>query len=207
MTAEEGRSARKRKVIMEAATSAFLGQGYLGTSMDEIAAQAAVSKQTVYKHFSDKKRLFTDIVTDTTGSVDDRLKSAALALRDTDDLERDLRALAGQLVNSILAPQVLQLRRLIIAEVGRFPEVGRSYWEEGFERGLRTIALVFEELVQKGQLRMDDPILAAHQFAGLILWVPVNKVMFCGEADGLTAAEVDRYADNAVRVFLAAYGV
>src|SRR5262245_14279457 len=66
-----GRSARKRKVIMEAATRAFLRQGYLGTSMDEVAAQAAVSKQTVYKHFSDKKRLFADIVNDTTGDVDE----------------------------------------------------------------------------------------------------------------------------------------
>jgi TetR/AcrR family transcriptional regulator, mexJK operon transcriptional repressor len=56
---EEGRSARKRRAIMEAATTVFLGKGYLGTSMDEIAALAAVSKQTVYKHFADKEGLFT----------------------------------------------------------------------------------------------------------------------------------------------------
>ena len=41
------RSARKRRAIMEAATTVFLRSGYLGTSMDEIAALAEVSKQTV----------------------------------------------------------------------------------------------------------------------------------------------------------------
>ena len=47
-------SARKRSAILEAATTLFLRNGYRGTSMDEIAALAAVSKQTVYKHFADK---------------------------------------------------------------------------------------------------------------------------------------------------------
>ncbi len=55
----------KRTVILDAATTAFLRKGYLGTSMDEIAELAAVSKQTVYKHFADKERLFSEIVTNT----------------------------------------------------------------------------------------------------------------------------------------------
>src|SRR4051812_6942538 len=58
----EGRTARKRRAIVEAATRAFLAGGYRGTSMDEIAAAAGVSKQTVYKQFVDKQRLFVEIV-------------------------------------------------------------------------------------------------------------------------------------------------
>ena len=60
---DERRSARKRRAILDAATSVFLRSGYLGTSMDEIAALAGVSKQTIYKHFADKERLFSEIVT------------------------------------------------------------------------------------------------------------------------------------------------
>src|SRR5262249_56151890 len=56
------RSGRKRRAIMDAATTLFLRQGYPGTSMDQIAARAGVSKQTVYKHFADKERLFVEIV-------------------------------------------------------------------------------------------------------------------------------------------------
>ena len=50
---EEGRTPRKRRAILEAATEVFLQHGYLGASMDAVAARAAVSKQTVYKQFTD----------------------------------------------------------------------------------------------------------------------------------------------------------
>ncbi|HEU4398282.1 MAG TPA: TetR/AcrR family transcriptional regulator [Actinomycetota bacterium] len=201
------RSARKRRVIMEAATTAFLRNGYLGTSMDEIAALAAVSKQTVYKHFADKQRLFTDIILATSDQVVGELvQTATLALQDTDDVEKDLRELARQLITAICQPQVLRLRRLIIGEADRFPELGRTYWERGFERGLATLADKLQRLAERGLLHLDDPQLAAHQFAGMILWVPVNRVMFCGEAAPLTPAEIDRYADAGARTFLKAYG-
>ena len=52
---DQRRSARKRRAILDAAATTFLSNGYLGTSMDEIAALAHVSKQTVYKHFADKR--------------------------------------------------------------------------------------------------------------------------------------------------------
>src|SRR5262245_66186206 len=59
---EGTQSARKHKAIVEAATALFLSNGYQGTSVDEIAALAAVGKQTVYKHFADKQRLFSEII-------------------------------------------------------------------------------------------------------------------------------------------------
>ena len=65
-----GRSARKHAAILEAATQVFLAKGYLGTSMEEIATMAGVSKQTVYKHFADKETLFAEIVLATTDQVD-----------------------------------------------------------------------------------------------------------------------------------------
>jgi TetR/AcrR family transcriptional repressor of mexJK operon len=207
---EGTRSARKRRVIMEAATTAFLRNGYLGTSMDEIAALAGVSKQTVYNHFADKQRLFIDIILATSDQVVGELvQTATSALPKTDDVEdveEDLVELARQLITAICHPQVLRLRRLVIGETGRFPELGRTYWERGFERGLATLADRLRQLAERGLLRLEDPQLAAHQFAGMILWVPVNRVMFCGEAGSLTPAEVDRYAKAGARAFLSAYG-
>jgi TetR/AcrR family transcriptional repressor of mexJK operon len=205
--AGDTRSARKRRVIMEAATTAFLRNGYLGTSMDEIAALAAVSKQTVYKHFADKERLFTDIILATSDRVIGELvQTATQQLPDTGDPDKDLAEVGRRLITAICDPQVLRLRRLVIGEAGRFPELGRTYWERGFERGLATLAATLQRLAERGLLHLDDPLLAAQQFAGMILWVPVNRVMFCGEDAALPAADVERYAAAGAHAFLAAHG-
>ena len=76
----------------------FLQSGYLGTSMDEIAALAGVSKQTVYKHFEDKQRLFAEIVISSVNEVSDPNTSEVQSLGAGDDVEAELRDLArGQL--------------------------------------------------------------------------------------------------------------
>jgi TetR/AcrR family transcriptional regulator, mexJK operon transcriptional repressor len=202
---EQGRSARKRQEIVEAATAAFLRNGYLGTSMDEIAALAGVSKQTVYKQFADKERLFTEIVLGTIDQVGEPFFGGIETLEDTDDLERDLRTLAGQLISVVADPRLLQLRRLVIGEAGRFPELGRTYYERGPGRSSQMLGAQFQVLAERGLLRLDDAQLAAQHFNWLVLSIPLNEAMF-DPAIGFGAAALDRYADDAVRIFLAAYG-
>ncbi len=201
---EEGRSARKRRMITEAATTVFLRNGYLGTNMDEIAALAGVSKQTVYKHFADKERLFTEVLLGTIGKTQGDF--AAATLEDTDDLERDLHELARRLVVGVIRPEMLQLRRIVIGEADRFPDVARLWYENGPERTAVKLATRFTELAERGLLRVDDPLLAAQHFNWLVLSVPLNKLMFCGSDDLFTPADLQRFADEGVRVFLAAYG-
>jgi TetR/AcrR family transcriptional repressor of mexJK operon len=201
---EEGRSAQKRKAILEAATAAFLRNGYLGTSMDEIAAEAEVSKQTVYRQFADKESLFTEIVLGTIDQVGEPFFGGIESLDGSDDLGADLREIAGQLTG-ILTPQLLQLRRLVIGEAGRFPDLGRAYYERGPGRSTGLLASRFRSLAEKGLLRVDDPDLAAEHFNWLVLSTPLNHAMFSVEVN-FTPAELERYADEAVRVFLAAYG-
>lgn len=203
---EAGRSARKRSAILEAAAAVFLQQGYLGTSMDEIAARAAVSKQTVYKHFADKERLFTEVLLGTIGRLHDAFHEVTRSLEDTDDLEADLRKLGRRLVAMITQPRVLQLRRIVIGEAERFPDVARIWYERGPELTAATLGSHFSGLARRGLLRIEDPLLAGHLFIWLVLSIPLNKLMFCGPENPFTEAELDRFADEGVRVFLAAYG-
>jgi TetR/AcrR family transcriptional repressor of mexJK operon len=189
---------------MEAATTLFLRSGYLGTSMDEIAALAGVSKQTVYTHFADKERLFTALVQGNTGRADEFVQ-ALPALQGTDDVERDLGALARGYITSVIRPQVLQLRRLVIGESGRFPELARKYYERVPGRVLAMLAACFAHLAGRGLLRVDDPDLAANHFAWLVLATPLDRAMFLGDDAAVAAGELERLADAGVRVFLAAY--
>ena len=108
--------------------------------MDEIAAQAAVSKQTVYKHFADKATLFAAIVTSTVDRAGDPVHREVLELQDSGSLETDLRDLARRQLLAVMQPQLLALRRLIIGESGRFPELGRVFYERGQQRTMGALA-------------------------------------------------------------------
>ncbi|MEW2418662.1 TetR/AcrR family transcriptional regulator [Streptomyces sp. NPDC046866] len=200
----DSRSARKHQGILDAATTVFLDKGYSGTSMDDIARLAAVSKQTVYKHFADKEKLFAEVVLATTDRIDAMVDLVADVPAEADALEENLTRLARRFLATLTQPQVLQLRRLIIANADAFPELGAAWYEQGFERVLATLAATFRRLTDQGVLGAGDPMLAAHHFAGLLLWIPVNQAMFHGGARH-TDAELDHYAAAGVRAFLAAY--
>src|SRR5580658_9889542 len=83
---EPSRSARKRQAILDAATAVFLQKGYLATNMDEIAALAAVSKQTVYKNFPGKETLFVEIVSSVTNRASDRVHNEMPDLAEGEDI-------------------------------------------------------------------------------------------------------------------------
>ncbi|WP_433323038.1 TetR/AcrR family transcriptional regulator [Spirillospora sp. CA-294931] len=206
MTPEGGRSAAKHRAIVDAARTVFLRNGYAGASMDEIAALAKVSKQTVYKHFADKERLFTEIVTGDIREAEAGSESLVDALPGTDDVARDLREFARRHVAIVMRPHLVQMRRVIIGEADRFPELARTWYAGGPEKAHATLAARFRELAARGLLRMDDPLLAAEYFNWLVLSVPMNRAMFHGSQTRFAPGELDRYADEAVRVFLAAYG-
>ena len=199
------RSAQKRLLIMEAATSLFVSNGYDRTSMDDIAAAAAVSKPTVYKHFADKDQLFTQIVLATTDQTVALVHMVSDTIADSTSVHDALRELARQFIAKLMDPQLLRLRRLVISTADRFPDVGNSWYENGFGRALEALAGSFELLSARGLLEVADPIAAANHFVGLLLWIPVNRAMFGGSSPYLPA-ELDAFADSAVEVFLRAYG-
>jgi AcrR family transcriptional regulator len=195
-------------VILAAATEVFVRNGYLGATTDQVAAAASVSKQTVYKQFGDKQHLFAEVIGVTSAGVVDRLAAVvASTLGDARDVRAALRDLAGGFLRGLLQPDVLRLRRLVIAEADRFPEIGRAWFEQGFDRALVILGEALQGLADRGLLHdLGDPTLAAYQFAGLVMYQPMNQLMFAGTGDPPPDDQLDRVADSAVEVFLARYG-
>jgi TetR/AcrR family transcriptional repressor of mexJK operon len=194
--------------IREAAASLFLEKGYQGTSMDDIAGAAQVSKQTIYTHFENKEKLFADLVLGNADRVEDFVGTYVSTVGEPgSDLEATLRALARRYLHFVMRPEVLRLRRLVLGEAGRFPDLARTYYERVPGRVIQAISEVFQRLTDENRLRVDDPVLAAQQFAWLSLGLALDRGMFFPIDDLATNGGLDRAADAAVRTFLAAYSL
>jgi AcrR family transcriptional regulator len=201
-----GRTERKRQAILEAATEIFLRHGFLGTNMDEVAARAEVSKQTVYKQFTCKEALFLAIVGSMTSGAGDKVQRDIGRMGEQDDPEKLLLAYAERQLTIVLTPHLMQLRRLVIGEAGRFPELGKALYEGGPARAMAGLATAFARWSERGLLTIDDAKAAASHFNWLVMGEPVNRAMLLGDASIPTAAALRRHAAAGVRVFLAAYG-
>lgn len=202
----EERSATKRAEIVAAARKVFTTHGYLGASMDAVAAGAGASKRTVYQYFADKEELFATAVLETVDRGYEYFRPRILALARTDDLEAALRQHARATLAGIMNPEILQMRRLVMAEADRFPDVGREYFERSWGRTVGLLAETLARLTERGLLNVDDPERAAYLFTWTVVSIPLQRTAFMGNAATYTTEELDEIADEGARVFLAAYG-
>jgi len=203
-----GPSAGKRRAVLDAARRLFLERGFAGTSMDDVASVAGVSKQTVYAHFSDKHRLFTELIETDVGQLDVAGHPLVTGMPDTDDLRRDLREYARFHLAVVMQPDLLRLRRMLIGEAERFPELARTWFANGPAMSVALFASWFAALDRRGLLNVPDPVMAGEHYNWLILSTPLNRAMSEPLDRPLyTRRQLDHYADEAVRVFLAAYAV
>jgi AcrR family transcriptional regulator len=194
----------KRKSILEAAAEVFCRQGFTGASIDEIAAEACVSRQTVYNHYREKENLFTAVVED----VMDRANAMLFTTLSTfpekpDNLEDDLVGFAVRLSHNCICNQDGKfLRKLVQSEGERYPHLFESWRQHGPGKIGTALAALFARLAHKGFLQIDDSDVAARQFLAL-----VNADLQMNTLFGVTPtqAELETAARNAVRTFMRAY--
>ncbi len=200
-----GRTVLKRRAILQEAEALFLDRGFVGASVEEVAARAEVSKQTVYKQFESKAALFVAVVRGMTSQAADRVQ---VEMQDPETESEVSGALMGhgeRLLDTALAPKLLRLRRLVISEADRFPELGRALYEGGPGRAIADLAAALQRWSDRGLLRLDDSMIAATQFNWLVMGDPVNRAMFFGVVH-LSASDQQRHLSGSVSVFLSAYG-
>lgn len=200
-----GRTERKRRSILQEAEELFLDHGFVGVSVDEVAARALVSKQTVYKQFGSKAALFVTVVQRMMGQASDPVQVEMWDPETEADVIDALIGYGERLLNIALAPKLLRLRRLVVSEAVRFPELGRALYEGEPGRAIAGLAAALQRWTDRGLLVLDEPMTAATEFNWLVLSDPVIRAMFFG-AMNLSATEQQRHLTHSVRIFLAAYG-
>ncbi|CDX13081.1 TetR family transcription regulator [Mesorhizobium sp. ORS 3324] len=194
----------KRISVVDAAASVFCREGYAGANIDLIAAEAGVSRQTVYNHHGDKEKLFMAVVRDLTERCNAGIFATIATFPDQPiDLEADLIAFAVRMNrNCVCNRDGRFLRKLIQAEGERYPELFAEWREQGPGRTWSALAARFARLAYAGHLSIEDPDVAARQFQALVNAELQITFMLGGMP---TEEEVLRSATNGVRTFLAAF--
>ena len=146
------------------------------------------------------------MVTSITTSAGNGLDKTETLPHDRADLAPYFLRYAVDELRTVVAPRLLRLRRLVIGEVGRFPELAEALFENGPRRSIRSLTSVITELAQRGPLTAPDPLAAATTLNWLVLAEPINAAMLLGDEAIPSATAMRTHAREAIRVFLAAYG-
>lgn len=185
---------RRQAHLIEVAGAMFMKLGFHGTSIDQVAEAAGMSKRTVYARYKDKDELFSAVLRELIDrwlAPINRFQSSNVAL------EATLMEIGRHLLMSALAPQAVSLYRIIIGEAERRPEFGRLADAEGRQAGIRAIAAALQR--HKAELRVKDLERAAEQFMSLVIDSSLRRAALAIGSDG---TGVDDRIRAAVDLFL-----
>jgi len=195
----------KRLSILDAAARVFCREGFAGANIDLIAAEAGVSRQTVYNHHGDKENLLVAVVREITERINVGVFDTLATFPDKPvDLEAELVAFAVRLNQNCLCNRDGKfLRKLLQTEGERYPELFAGWRDQGPAKTWAALAARFARLTLAGWLDLDDPDVAARQFLALVN-ADLQMALIFG--DTVSEEQLEAAATNAVRCFLRAYG-
>lgn len=190
----------KRKQILDGARQMFLSKGFEGTSMQDVARAAGVSKGTLYVYFDSKEAMFEALVVKECGRLQDAVRRIGLGVGRVED---ELRAIALQMIATLLQPEVLGALRMMIGAGEKFPDLARKIYDAGPARSVRTLGEYLQLRHQRGDLVIGDCDQAANEFVDLVLSGLQRRALLM--MPPLMQPEIDDFASRRVDRFLASY--
>jgi TetR/AcrR family transcriptional repressor of mexJK operon len=200
---DDPRVIRSRALILEASRRVFLERGYQSATVEQVAAAAGIAKRTIYNLYDDKDGLFRATILSAIEVADAFAESLATDLRQTEASVEHLVGIGRRLAEATLLGPALPLRRLLVIESRRFPELVTEYRTRAPEAVMTALADLFETMMRAGALRSPDARLAAEHFAFLVMGADLDRGMFTGEHP--SRAGVRLRADAGAKAFVLAY--
>jgi AcrR family transcriptional regulator len=200
MSKTRTKSEEKRVLILDAAVELFTEQGFSNTSMDQIARQAGVSKQTVYSHFGNKEDLFV-------GAVGCKCAAHSITpdlFEPQPDLHQQLLEIARQFTALIQSREAIQVLRTCMAEAETYPELSRLFYNAGPARLTGMMSELLTQLDSLGRLQVPDTRFAAVQFLKMVQGERQMQLEL-NTGQPIADSEHQRYLENCVTMFLRAY--
>lgn len=196
------KSGVKRKLILDAATMLFTEQGYSSTSMDLIAKNAGVSKQTVYSHFGSKDELFSAAIKQKCDSY----HMTEISTENADEPKEILFVLAKRFLAMLTSKEGVAIHKICAYEAKSYPQISELFYKEGPERILLDVAQLMAEFHQKKQLKIPEPKFAALQFLNMAKGESWMRVEFNTKKQ-ISEEEINQYLQATIGMFMRAYAL
>lgn len=187
----------KRDAILEATRNLILRTGP-GVTLEAVAIEAGVSRQTIYNSWPKKELLYQAVIA---RGVDEIMRPLTNAPEDA-SVEVTLTTMARAYLDSILEPAGFVILALVIATREQY---GPAYFDAGSGRAKRILSDYLRRQVERGVLDLEDPDLAAEHLMGMIKGNYFMKVMLHGPS-AIDRDSHERRIRSAVSTFLRAYG-
>jgi len=191
---------KKEQEVLDVASDYFLSHGYKGTSINAMARDAGISKESIYRYFSSKKVLFEAVIAKELTEYQEKLHSADFEF-DSIALEVALQKMAESILGAVTTDRTLGLRRLIFQETQHAPDIGQFYYEIGPREAYRNL----EKILTLHESRIKvAPYQLARYFVGMILH---HKMLQreCGITGSFSARQITDIAAEGTRDFITAF--
>ncbi|HEY4203154.1 MAG TPA: TetR/AcrR family transcriptional regulator [Devosiaceae bacterium] len=199
-----GRDPQKREQILDGAKRCFLDLGFEAASMNDITAEAGVSKGTIYVYFENKEDLFTDLI---------QRERAALMTVAKNDLEEGssvreaLQRFGVTITTKLTSDEVIRCQRIVLGVAERMPQIAETFFGPDPFSGLSVLQDYLDAKVKAGELAIEDTELASRQFLDLSQSSIFKRRLFGNMKAPAPRDEVERVVAIAVDMFLNYYGI
>jgi AcrR family transcriptional regulator len=194
------RSTDKREEVLDIASENFRVKGFDGTSINVMAREAGISKESIYRYFGSKEDLFLAV-------IERELAVYRQAMLDTGrnyqgkSLREALNVVADAMLRVASDDRTLALRRLIFQMSANGSKVGNHYFTSGPEIANQNLQRLFEH-------HKPDSVFATEKLSRYFASMVLHRTMLrreCGIQAPLSDDEVKLAAAAAVEDFLLAF--
>lgn len=195
MTNEESEQYQR---ILDAAFREFARKGYRGATIKSIGRAAGLkSPSLIYWYFQTKEDLFQKTIRSRQPLLQAAINADALQDRPPEEV---LLTLAQNQLRFMEQPEVQQMARLFLAEIGQRPGLADLVSQALMEPVLAFLRGYLAHQVALGNLRPHDERASSRAFIGMLLPQMLGKIVFPRlQADGLTDQE---HLETTIDVFL-----
>jgi TetR/AcrR family transcriptional repressor of mexJK operon len=192
----------KHNQILDVATKLFMVKGFYATSMDDIAADAGMSKLTLYRRFPDKSRLFRAVVERKCQEIlpidlYDRVKAHSP--------EDVLHAFCRAFFDLLLSDDAINLYRMMMSEAAQSPDMTKMFYDAGPQPVKKMLDSILKDLKAKGLFKGHDILQARHTILSLFTGSDIYMKALLNIGKKPSRKEIDAFVKESANFFVRVY--